>query len=108
MLHDSNLILQYVESVVAPKTLWQGDAPKLASALRITANALVALEKTVQCVYERQLRPPEKQHQPWLDRVIAQRFAAYDVCVKNAADDVTTTLYLRSMSLTQTCDAVYP
>ena len=108
MLHDSNLILQHIESLVARKTLWPGDAPKLASALRITVNALVALEKTVQCVYERQLRPPEKQHQRWLDREIAQRFAAYDVCAKNAAADVTSTLYPRSVCLKQTCDAAYP
>jgi hypothetical protein len=39
--------------------------------------ALAACEKTVQIVYERNLRPPEKQHQPWLDRVQGQLLAAY-------------------------------
>ena len=64
VLHDSDLILQYAEALAAPKTLWPRHTATLAAALRITANALVAMEKTAQCVYERQLRPPEKQHQP--------------------------------------------
>lgn len=79
VLHDSNLILQYLESLAAPKTLWPRDAGVLLQALRITANALVAMEKTVQCVYEQNTRPPEKQHQPWLDRVTTQLQAAYDL-----------------------------
>jgi len=79
VLHDSNLILQYLDAVAAPKSLWPGDLPTLAAALRITANALVAMEKTVQCVYEQQLRPAEKLHQPWLDRVTTQLLAAYDL-----------------------------
>ncbi len=85
LLHDSNLILQYVEALAAPKTLWPRDTPTLATALRITANALVAMEKTVQCVYETQLRPPEKQHQPWLDRVTEQLLAAYDLIEADVA-----------------------
>lgn len=85
VLHDSNLILQFVAALAAPKTLWPRETSTLAAALRITANALVAMEKTVQCVYERQQRPPEKQHQPWLDRVIAQQLAAYDLIESDAA-----------------------
>jgi len=79
VLHDSNLILQYIESQAAPKSLWPRDAAALVQALRITANALVAMEKTVQCVYEQNTRPADKQHQPWLDRVTAQLHAAYDL-----------------------------
>lgn len=37
---------------------------------------MAACEKAVQIVYERQLRPAEKQHQPWLDRVAGQLKAA--------------------------------
>jgi glutathione S-transferase len=32
----------------------------------------------VQIIYERGLRPPEKLHQPWVDRVTGQLLAAYD------------------------------
>jgi glutathione S-transferase len=48
-----------------------------ARAQRILGLAFVGCEKTVQIVYERNLRPPEKQHQPWLDRVQAQLTGAY-------------------------------
>ena len=30
------------------------------------------MEKAVQCHYERALRPPEKRHDPWLERVVGQ------------------------------------
>ena len=85
VLHDSNLILQYVEALAAPKTLWPSDTPTLATTLRITANALVAMEKTVQCMYELHQRPAEKQHQPWLDRVTEQLLTAYDLIEADVA-----------------------
>jgi glutathione S-transferase len=85
VLHDSNLILQYAESLAAPKTLWPKDAATLTTALRITANALVAMEKTVQCMYELHQRPAEKQHQPWLDRVTEQLLTAYDLIEADVA-----------------------
>jgi len=48
-----------------------------ASAQRIIGLALAACEKTVQLVYEHQLRPIEKRHQAWIDRVRGQLSAAY-------------------------------
>lgn len=85
VLHDSNLILQYAEALASPKTLWPSDTLTLAAALRITANALVAMEKTVQCMYELHQRPAEKQHQPWLDRVTEQLLTAYDLIEADVA-----------------------
>lgn len=85
VLHDSNLILQYAESLVKPKTLWPTHHAAFVQALRITANALVAMEKTVQCVYEQQTRPVEMQHQPWLDRVTSQLRDAYDLLEADVA-----------------------
>ncbi len=38
---------------------------------------MVACEKSVSIVYETNLRPAEKQHQPWLDRVEGQLRLAY-------------------------------
>jgi len=99
VLHDSNLILQFVESLAAPKTLWPTDHNAFVRALRITANALVAMEKTVQCVYEQQTRPEEKQHQPWLDRVTTQLCAAYDLIDADIAK--ATDVYLAGNSLTE-------
>jgi glutathione S-transferase len=79
VLMDSTLILDYVERLVPEaKRLTPSDASDYALAQRITGLALAACEKSVQIVYERTLRPTEKQHQPWLDRVRGQVLAAYD------------------------------
>ncbi|MEO0456152.1 MAG: glutathione S-transferase [Cyanobacteria bacterium P01_A01_bin.114] len=80
VLLDSTLILEYIEAIAGPaKTLMPADSPQLQQALRLIGIALGACDKTVQIVYERTLRPAEKQHQPWLDRVSRQLSAAYDL-----------------------------
>jgi hypothetical protein len=45
--------------------------------LRVIGLALAACEKSVQIIYERELRPPEKLHEPWVTRVTGQLLAAY-------------------------------
>lgn len=77
MLMDSTLILEYVTALSDPDhTLMPVDAATRLRAIRLTGLALAACEKTVQIVYERNLRPAEKQHQPWVDRVSGQLLAA--------------------------------
>jgi glutathione S-transferase len=76
VLMDSTLIIDHAEAL-AGRRLAPADAPGRLRDLRITGLALAACEKTVQIVYERNLRPAEKQHQPWLDRVQGQLGAAY-------------------------------
>lgn len=77
-LMDSTLILDYLERLVAPDCRLQpAGAGEYAQAQRITGLALAACEKTVQIVYEFNLRPVEKRHQPWIDRVQGQLLAAY-------------------------------
>lgn len=78
VLMDSGLILEYAERLAAPGlSLVPTDLNNHARAQRIIGLALAACEKTVQIVYERNLRPLEKQHQPWIDRVQSQLEAAY-------------------------------
>lgn len=78
VLMDSTLILDYAEALAAPgRTLMPSSISERQHALRVIGLALAACEKTVQIVYERQLRPAEKQHQPWIDRVQGQLLAAY-------------------------------
>ncbi|HET7866004.1 MAG TPA: glutathione S-transferase [Burkholderiaceae bacterium] len=77
VLMDSTLILQYAEALASPRSLMPGGPGDLAQALRVIGLALAACEKSVQIVYERQLRPPEKLHEPWVARVTAQVLAAY-------------------------------
>jgi glutathione S-transferase len=77
VLMDSTLILAYAEALARPRTLMPSDAKALQHDLRLTGLALAACEKSAQIVYERGLRPPEKLHQPWIDRVSGQLLAAY-------------------------------
>jgi glutathione S-transferase len=75
VLMDSTLILDYVE-MVAGASLMPPPGPLRTRAVRLLGLALAASEKAVQIVYERNLRPPEAQHAPWLDRVTGQLTAA--------------------------------
>lgn len=76
VLMDSTLILAYAEARARPRTLLPAELPALQHDLRITGLALAACEKSVQLVYERALRPPEKRHAPWVERVTGQLLAA--------------------------------
>jgi glutathione S-transferase len=75
-LMDSTLMLEYVEAL-AGRSLQSRDPAMLLRELRLTGLALAACEKTAQIVYERGLRPAEKRHQPWIERVTGQLNAAY-------------------------------
>jgi glutathione S-transferase len=74
-LIDSTLMLEYAEALTGRSLLPAAPAAR-AQALRAIGPALAACEKTAQIVYEYTLRPQEKQHQPWLDRVQEQLLAA--------------------------------
>lgn len=77
VLMDSTLILAHLEPLApAARRLTPTDPGARARAQRIVGLALAACEKAVQIVYEHELRPPEKRHQPWLDRVRGQLLAA--------------------------------
>lgn len=83
VLMDSTLILHYL-SLLRPGTA----VPALADsvrALRLTGLALAAYEKAVQIVYERKLRPLNKQHAPWLERVSMQLHAAWNALEQECA-----------------------
>jgi glutathione S-transferase len=78
VLMDSQLILDYVARLVpAQQRLTPADPAVFARHQRLMGLALVACEKSVALVYERELRPEEKRHQPWADRVVAQLAQAY-------------------------------
>ena len=77
VLMDSTLIVDYAEALAAPrKSLMPAGVAERQHALRVIGLALAACEKSVQIVYENNTRPPEKRHQPWLDRVGGQLRAA--------------------------------
>lgn len=76
VLMDSTLMLVYAEAL-AGRSLMPARPAELVRELRLIGLALAACEKTAQIVYERGLRPAEKRHQPWVDRVSGQLLAAY-------------------------------
>jgi glutathione S-transferase len=78
VLMDSSLILDHIESAApAAKRLMPADVLERREALRLIGLAMAACEKGVQMVYEKEQRPAEKRHMPWMDRVVGQANAAY-------------------------------
>ncbi|OFA02867.1 glutathione S-transferase N-terminal domain-containing protein [Duganella sp. HH101] len=79
VLMDSTLIVQYAEALAMPASRLTPSMPtELMRSLRVLGLALAACDKGVQLVYERMVRPAEKLHQPWVDRVTAQMLSAFD------------------------------
>jgi glutathione S-transferase len=86
VLMESSLILEHIAHL-APRSLMPADRAGHETALRQIGLALAACEKSISIVYERTLRPAEKQHQPWLDRVRGQLLSAYGVLEREASPD---------------------
>ncbi|MCY1283215.1 hypothetical protein D9M69_261280 [compost metagenome] len=76
VLMDSTLIIDYAEAL-AGRSLMPAVLDERQRALRTIGLALAASEKAVQHVYEHNLRPAEKVHQPWVERVDGQRASAF-------------------------------
>jgi glutathione S-transferase len=78
VLQDSTLILDYLEHLPrAGRNLMPTDSAGRQQALRLVGLALAACDKSVQLVYERNLRPVEKQYERWINRITGQLVAAY-------------------------------
>ena len=86
VLMESGLILEHIAHL-APRSLMPADRAEHEIALRQLGLALAACDKTVTIIYERNQRPPEKQHQPWLDRVLGQLLAAYRALEREVSPD---------------------
>jgi glutathione S-transferase len=78
VLMDSTLILEYAQALSkGRRSLVPSGVAELQHTLRLVGLALAACEKSVQIIYERNLRPAEKLHEPWITRVTGQLLAAY-------------------------------
>jgi glutathione S-transferase len=80
VLMDSNLMLEYAEGLAQAqggRSLMPQNLASRQADLRIIGLALAACEKAVQFIYEHNLRPPEKLHEPWVARVTGQLQAAF-------------------------------
>jgi glutathione S-transferase len=70
---DSAAILDHLDSRVAPeRRLLPPAGRERRTALRVVALATGCVDKAGAVVYERALRPPEKVHQPWIQRCRTQ------------------------------------
>jgi glutathione S-transferase len=99
VLMDSTLILEYAEWLAGPqKSLLPSTSKERQHALSLIGLALAACEKAVQIVYERNLRPVEKQHEPWVVRVRGQLLAAVSALEK---EFTTQTSPLAAIAITQ-------
>jgi glutathione S-transferase len=86
VLMESTLILDYLEKLAPGKSLMPATLTDYTHGQRLTGLALAACEKAVQIVYEQNLRPAEKQHQPWLERVGGQLNAAWGAVESEIGD----------------------
>jgi glutathione S-transferase len=78
LLMESSLILQFAEATkTGGDSLWSRDAMTYQHQMRCVGLALAACDKSVQIVYERNLRPKSAQYEPWMERVRGQMLAAY-------------------------------
>jgi glutathione S-transferase len=88
VLMDSTLILEEAEALAAPeRRLMPREGRARREALRRIGLGLAACDKAVQVHYELTLRPAEKRHAPWIERVTAQALAAYaglEACLGDA------------------------
>lgn len=86
VLMDSTLILEYAQLLAGSgKSLMPAGIAEQRRALRVIGLALAACEKSVQIIYERNLRPAEKQHEPWISRVTGQLLAAYQALEEDSS-----------------------
>ena len=86
VLMDSTLILDYVEATLPPeRRLTPVALDARLKALHVIGIALAGTDKGVSIVYEREQRPQDKQHQPWMDRTIGQMHSSLGELEKIAA-----------------------
>ncbi len=98
VLMESTLIVEYAEALAKPRTLLPRETLALLHDLRLTGLALAACDRSVQILYERGLRPADKRHAPWIERVTGQLLAAYGELEKELSRAAPT---LTSANLTQ-------
>ena len=76
-LVDSGSIIDHLDEAVGrDRALTPASGPDRRAVLKVTALMMGACEKGLQAAYERNHRPPEKVHQPWIDDCIAQMMNA--------------------------------
>jgi glutathione S-transferase len=77
VLTDSAAILDYLDSMAGPpRALVPADGAARREVLQFVALAIGAAEKGRELINERIARPPEKRHEPWVERCRSQMHGA--------------------------------
>ena len=72
-LIDSNAIIDHLDEVYGgDRPLTPRSGAERRAVLKVAAMMMGACEKCLHAAYERNRRPPEKLHQPWIDDCMAQ------------------------------------
>src|SRR5690606_23948348 len=72
-LVDSPAIIDYLDEKAGPaRALTPPAGPERRRVQNLVAIALGTMEKAVAYSYETKRRPPERQHQPWIDNLASQ------------------------------------
>jgi glutathione S-transferase len=72
-LVDSGAIIDHLDEVYGrDRALTPAAGADRRAVLKVAAMMMGACEKCLHAAYERNRRPPEKQHQPWIDDCLAQ------------------------------------
>ena len=82
LLTDSHVIIEHFDRLAEERSLWPRDLVARGRSAGLLGLAQTACVKAVQLVYERELRPAEKQYAVWAGRVIGQVSAACDLLDK--------------------------
>lgn len=79
LLLESNVIIDYLERIAEGRSLWPKDEPARRQCAALVGLAQTACDKTVQLIYERELRPAENHFAPWIERIRAQLTTACEL-----------------------------
>ena len=89
VLLDSAAIIDHLDATYGgERALTPPAGAERRAVLRVAALMMGACDKLLQAAYERNHRPPEKVHQPWIDDCMAQAanaLAAVDAMVRAGA-----------------------
>ena len=86
VLVDSTLIIDHIERVAGRSLMPEGKTQHR-QASRVLGVVLIGMEKTVQLIYEKQHRPEDSRHQPWIDRLEQQLAGAVEI-MESSIDEV--------------------
>ena len=78
-LIDSSLIIDYLETQIAGRSLMPENKDDYRSGLQTIGVAMVAMEKVAHTIYETTQRPSELQHPPWIGRLRQQLEGAVEL-----------------------------